>query len=123
MDEKPAAPASDAWRLASWVCLGIAFAIAAMAVPLVLFGTHVMAKVFVEMKMNLPILTEMSLHPMYVAVFPCLALLGLLKEFLTANKRAALLLNVGLVLLLVFLVIQYATALILPYYTILADLR
>jgi hypothetical protein len=81
-----------------------------------------MGNIFSEMKMNLPGLTALSLHPVYAGLFPALALLGLVKELLVADKRKALLLNAALVLLIVILLVQFATAMVLPYYSLMRAL-
>jgi hypothetical protein len=123
-DQTP--PPSDSVRFASWACLGVAVACSALAVPFVLFSQNVMTRTYADafqMNMSLPIATKVALQPLFVWLFPALALVGLVKEALIASRTRALLVNISLCLAVFLAVLLYSTALQLPFYSVVCHLK
>ena len=94
-DEKEAG--LDSWRGISLVSLVVVLIAAGLATHSVFWLARPFQKMFLEMNVALPLVSQVAFHPLAGCIFPLLALAGIAKEIVLQDKRITFLANIVLV--------------------------
>ena len=113
-EANPAKP--TVWSWLSFASFVIVLLFSAVVIYVMKTSGRSFLKMFVEMKMTLPPLTQLALAPWVQWIVPVITLAGLLKEFLIPDRRITLALNVIQFLMVLAVFTTFREAMFLPLF-------